>query len=520
MTDWQGRTTTYEYDENSMLIKTNRPDGTVETRDYDKAGQLTAIVDQKDNTIINSYYYTYDETGNITAVTGEPPQSVSGNSVSGNAIAEADQSETTESTDNNSSQNRTAQDLSNINDAVMEYDQNNRLIKYNGEEVKYDKDGNMTYGPLNGEMADFTYDCRNRLIRTVTKSGQTTEYCYDAENNRTGIIKNAGTKEETRTSYVIDSSSGDLTQVIKSVETDKNGNEKILYYYYGDNRLIAQEEYKQSNNTEKESDAKVQLKAVADTYLTYHFNNVGSTTAVTDQNGNIKYRYDYSAYGDLIEGEYGQIAFLFNGQYGVMSDDNGLYYMRARYYNIDIKRFINQDVITGSIDSSPSLNRYAYVEGNPVSYLDPFGLEAVDTSKFHDLAVVGGIALSVLSTAILFSSGGTDFPVAMALLDLATQILAINDFMLYLYDLVYADSNEERIAAAIGIFNCVVSYVLGKILGCSNVNQIMETEAGKTILQLEYTVVNFFAGKIGEIIEGFKESIKAIKYLYGGENDN
>ena len=141
MTDWQGRTTTYEYDENSMLIKTNRPDGTVETRDYDKAGQLTAIVDQKDNTVINSYYYTYDETGNITAVTGEPPQSVSGNSVSGNEIAEADQSETTESTGNNSVQNRTAQDLSNINDAVMEYDQNNRLIKYNGEEVKYDAKG-------------------------------------------------------------------------------------------------------------------------------------------------------------------------------------------------------------------------------------------------------------------------------------------------------------------------------------------------------------------------------------------
>ena len=58
-----------------------------------------------------------------------------------------------------------------------------------------------------------------------------------------------------------------------------------------------------------------------------------------------------------------------------MSDDNGLYYMRARYYNIDIKRFINQDVVIGSIASSKSLNRYAYVEGNPVSYLDPFGLE-------------------------------------------------------------------------------------------------------------------------------------------------
>ena len=48
--------------------------------------------------------------------------------------------------------------------------------------------------------------------------------------------------------------------------------------------------------------------------------------------------------------------------------------MRSRYYNPDIKRFINQDVLIGSISNSNSLNRYSYVEGNPVSYTDPFGL--------------------------------------------------------------------------------------------------------------------------------------------------
>ena len=61
-----------------------------------------------------------------------------------------------------------------------------------------------------------------------------------------------------------------------------------------------------------------------------------------------------------------------------MTDENGLYYMRARYYNPDIKRFINQDILTGSIGESPSLNRYSYVQGNPVSYLDPFGLSIFD----------------------------------------------------------------------------------------------------------------------------------------------
>ncbi|MBQ7066075.1 MAG: hypothetical protein IJN92_04575 [Lachnospiraceae bacterium] len=68
----------------------------------------------------------------------------------------------------------------------MEYDKTNRLIKYNGKEVKYDKDGNMVYGPLNGVMTSFTYDCRNRLIQAGT-----TKYEYDAEDNRIAVIKNA-----------------------------------------------------------------------------------------------------------------------------------------------------------------------------------------------------------------------------------------------------------------------------------------------------------------------------------------
>ena len=56
--------------------------------------------------------------------------------------------------------------------------------------------------------------------------------------------------------------------------------------------------------------------------------------------------------------------------------------MRARYYNVDIKRFINQDVIEGSITNSPSLNKYAYCQGNPVSLLDPFGLSPQGSSSF------------------------------------------------------------------------------------------------------------------------------------------
>jgi len=52
----------------------------------------------------------------------------------------------------------------------------------------------------------------------------------------------------------------------------------------------------------------------------------------------------------------------------------GLLYMRARYYSPVLKRFLNCDIIDGSIADSTTLNLYAYVNGNPISFVDPFGL--------------------------------------------------------------------------------------------------------------------------------------------------
>ena len=91
----------------------------------------------------------------------------------------------------------------------------------------------------------------------------------------------------------------------------------------------------------------------------------------------------YGTYGEL-EGHEGTSAvrYLYNGRDGVQTDSTGLYYMRARYYNPEIKRFINQDVLLGGIEDSTSLNRYSYVNGNPVNYIDPFGLESQGANAF------------------------------------------------------------------------------------------------------------------------------------------
>ncbi|MDR1689644.1 MAG: RHS repeat-associated core domain-containing protein [Clostridiales bacterium] len=96
---------------------------------------------------------------------------------------------------------------------------------------------------------------------------------------------------------------------------------------------------------------------------------------LTDADGNVTDRVVYSPYGKIDErtGET-ETRFLYVGQFGVQVDENGLYYMRARYYNVDINRFMQEDPIRDG------LNWYVYCINNPVAFVDPFGLEKIVVS--------------------------------------------------------------------------------------------------------------------------------------------
>ncbi|MGE6666067.1 RHS repeat-associated core domain-containing protein [Paenibacillus xylanexedens] len=124
------------------------------------------------------------------------------------------------------------------------------------------------------------------------------------------------------------------------------------------------------------------------TYLSYHYDLRGSTTLLTDEQNRLTDRYTYGLYGELEqhEGVTSQ-SFAYNGRDGVMTDANGLYYMRARYYDPKLKRFLNRDVIRGEIQDGQTFNRYAYVNGNPVSYIDPLGLMKCETEGTGNTSV-------------------------------------------------------------------------------------------------------------------------------------
>jgi len=66
-----------------------------------------------------------------------------------------------------------------------------------------------------------------------------------------------------------------------------------------------------------------------------------------------------------------------------MTEPNGFYYMRARYYDPEVGRFISEDPIGFE---GGDVNLMAYVANNPVNGIDPSGL-----LNFKERLVVGMI---------------------------------------------------------------------------------------------------------------------------------
>ena len=340
VTDWANRVTTYTYDVNNRVVGVTKPDGSVTTTVYDNKQRVTSTVERTaGGVVITGFEYTYDDLSriieekvlanstkmcytydNLSRVTARTVKKLSDNSVVSTETFNYD----------------AAGNVTSAPDSSFQYDTNNRLISFNGNAVSYDLDGNM----LSNGTLTCTYDSANRL---VSADGHT--YTYDAADVR---IRNLCVDEDTTYTY---DPHAKLSRLLC-----KNTNGVITKYVYG-RGLIGEE--------------------VNNAFKTYHFDARGSTIAVTDASGNITDTFAYDTYGKLLTRTgTNKIIFGYNGRDGVVTDDNGLIYMRARYYSPAMKRFINADVVPGAISNAITLNRFAYANGNPVSFVDPFGLSA------------------------------------------------------------------------------------------------------------------------------------------------
>lgn len=336
VTDWASRQTTYTYDNVGNLIGQTNPNNTSVGLTYDAANRLTGLIHTSTvSGTIASFSYTLDKVGNRIRVVD----------TEGTTTYEYDKlyrltnvtypDATFVAYQYDPMGNRTVMTTT-LSVTTYTYDAADRLLTAGPTTFTWDADGNM----LSKGGMTFTYDAANRLTRVI--SGTTTvDFVYDGDGRRASKTVNG-----TTTGYIYDTIAG-----LAYVLTEQTGGNTTLYTYGAD--LIAQ--------TAPDG---------AQSY--YHADGLGSTRALTGGSGQVTARYSYDVFGAVRSSSgLSSTAFKFAGEQ--TDDEIGLIYLRARYYDPSLGRFITKDRRGGRELQTQTLNRYIYAQNNPVNVIDPTG---------------------------------------------------------------------------------------------------------------------------------------------------
>jgi len=192
--------------------------------------------------------------------------------------------------------------------------------------------------------AEYTYDLFNRMTCADLGIGAVYEYSYDGDGKR--IRKTS------------------LTEDIHFIWDGMNLAEQIEYYLgtYTDSKQFIY-------------GVDLSFGLVDGDIWTYYTNLRGDIAGYEASSGNtVVYKYD--AWGNLLNPtENDENPFRFAGEYQDLC--SGLIYLRNRYYDPSIGRFITED------PARDGLNWYIYANNNPVNYIDPLGLDAVLITADH-----------------------------------------------------------------------------------------------------------------------------------------
>jgi len=167
--------------------------------------------------------------------------------------------------------------------------------------------------------------------------------------------------------------------------------------FLGTERIVT----KQCSKDAREGFAEAGTQSEADQQYYYHADHLGSVSAITDSDGDVYERLEYTPYGEVwIDLQYGTTAFDFDTPYRFtgkeLDEETGLYYYGARYLdprysvwksadpalgeylpvapvNDDAKKHNQSLPGNGGVFNVVNLNLYHYAGNNPVKYSDPDG---------------------------------------------------------------------------------------------------------------------------------------------------
>jgi RHS repeat-associated protein len=339
LTDGTGQIlASYAYDPAGHLARKDLGNGTYATYEYDAAGHLLHLVNfNQSGTVISRFDYQYNRRGLMTRMTTPEGNRDYQYDASGQLVQVTLPGGRTIQYDYDLSGNRRGVT---DNGTITEYFTNN-LDQYSSAgpaEFRYDLDGNLISKQSSGITWTFSYNVENRLIG-ISGPSFSASYEYDALGNRATVVTNGVRRE-----YQHD-----------------GGN--LIGEYDGAGGLLAHYAHGQG--------LAARIDAAASRYY-YHFDGSANTAQVSGSGGGILNTYSYLPFGEHLSGtEVIPNPFTFVGQFGVMEEGVGLYFMRHRFYDPGQGRFIQPDPI-GLAGKDTNLYRYA---GNlPNLRIDPSGL--------------------------------------------------------------------------------------------------------------------------------------------------
>ena len=238
------------------------------------------------------------------------------------------------------------------------YDSNDRLQSERGASIAdytYDAAGNLLSHATPGGTTAYVYNDAGRM-REARSAGEVNAYVYNADGLRVRSTRTQGADSET--TWILQDPSFEYAQSLEHWRSQNAGPRSVSAVFSFGDELLSQTRFDANG---------------APSTVWLQTDGFGSTRAATDASGSVIDQIDYDAFGnEIARSGSTAIEHLYRGE--AFDPNVGFYYLRARWMDPSVGRFLTQDPFEGLLCMPMSLHDYVYAHNDPVQHADPSGL--------------------------------------------------------------------------------------------------------------------------------------------------